>query len=833
MPMNRCCALVLPACLGMILASSSGAGVAARGHQPEGTPSPARPELERLTEDGVESAPSLSVSVSPDGVFTVYVNGAEWLTGGGPSLDLPQRSKTGLTLHGAPTRGNGTDPLGQFTSTVLHYGMGGKEVVTASVKVYADKPWLVAFEQAWPVGLGAIDPPLPPLSGKGVAIAGFPTFTNAGGAVPLRAVVFGSCMGGGSATTNWTGASTLPGNSSDSFVPLLLHGQASDSALVVGPLTHPLVAVHEVQPSSTAGSFTVRAGIKQSVPELPPGTSHTTVVIAANGRRNAMYGYGDVLLQLSGKSRHSSDDTFVLSKLGYWIDNGAWAYHHIPTANWSNYEDFLLSARETWTALKIPFRYAQFDDWSPTLAGSDWDNGTVWAWPPEDVIPDGWTSWFNGTKAVLYNPGWAASSVYREDRERYPWEWATDGSMAIPVDVGFWDALFKNFSAMEMVMFEQDFLCWYSSKTNLTDSSLTQGLAFLSSMNEAARKAGIELQWCMGSPAHVLASTMMSQVSNMRATGDDSPRNDARNVQVLGLSALLIGAAGLGPSRDNVWTSGVQAPNCNDRYGRIGCSVENVAAETTLAVLSGGPYGPSDSPMSFNRSLIMRSCRTDGVLLRADAPISVTDAALRAEFDVPGAQLNLWAAPSGGGLQLGLVSVDLAAGVDFSTSDAALVSSDLPATASYLAYDVWANGGKAPTAFLPLLTPSQPMHIPARPAPSDDQKLNFTHLVLSRVLPAGWVWLGEPDKVVPASSRRAALANISTTPTSLRADVTLASGETTAFAALPPSTAMPTMSAFTATPLVATCSAPGDETALDVDVALHVTCTTTVCSCSQ
>jgi hypothetical protein len=38
--------------------------------------------------------------------------------------------------------------------------------------------------------------------------------------------------------------------------------------------------------------------------------------------------------------------------------------------------------------------------------------------------------------------------------------------------------------------------------------------------------------------------------------------------------------------------------------------------QTLLAVLAGGPYGPSDGAGSANRSLVMQSCRADGVLLK-------------------------------------------------------------------------------------------------------------------------------------------------------------------------------------------------------------------------
>jgi hypothetical protein len=62
--------------------------------------------------------------------------------------------------------------------------------------------------------------------------------------------------------------------------------------------------------------------------------------------------------------------------------------------------------------------------------------------------------------------------------------------------------------------------------------------------------------------AHVLASTLYSQVTNGRATRDNHPNqtqstslnpSNAGNGLVLGLSGMLHHALGIWPSRDNVW----------------------------------------------------------------------------------------------------------------------------------------------------------------------------------------------------------------------------------------------------------------------------------------
>lgn len=61
-------------------------------------------------------------------------------------------------------------------------------------------------------------------------------------------------------------------------------------------------------------------------------------------------------------------------------------------------------------------------------------------------------------------------------------------------------------------------------------------------------------------------------------------------------------------------------------------SMRQVQTQTLLALMSGGPYGVADKAGSINASLAMRSCRSDGLLLRADKPATVLDSAWSRTF---------------------------------------------------------------------------------------------------------------------------------------------------------------------------------------------------------
>ena len=232
------------------------------------------------------------------------------------------------------------------------------------------------------------------------------------------------------------------------------------------------------------------------------------------------------------------------------------------------------------------------------------------------------------------------------------YEWAVDhvSLHALPTHRRFYDELFKNGTGAGMVMFEQDFLCAINTDTTLTNTDVDTGNAWLAAIDAAANDANITLQFCMMNGAHALATTQAGRVTNGRATRDNHPHQvqspsldpgNAGNGLVLGISGMLHYALGIWPSRDNVWT--------NSSVTEHGGPEPMPAQQTLLAVLAGGPYGPSDGAGSANRSLVLSSCRDDGVLLRADKPITMLDSALRltgfAASEIPRA-VNAWATHS-------------------------------------------------------------------------------------------------------------------------------------------------------------------------------------------
>lgn len=295
-------------------------------------------------------------------------------------------------------------------------------------------------------------------------------------------------------------------------------------------------------------------------------------------------------------------------------------------------------------------------------------------------------------------------------------------------------------------MFEQDFLCTYAWTTNLTNGDVTTGMTWLHAMNTAAEEADITLQLCMMCPVHVLASTELSRVTNGRGTSDNSHSGSA-DLYPLGHSGLIMGSVGLWSSRDNVWTS-------PQEFGCVGsnvnCSSPDYVLQNVAAILGGGPYGPSDGIDYLNPTVIMSSCRSDGVLLRADWPLLTLDAAFRTAFDTHGSP-HVWGTHTTvSGLRWGMVL-----GVS-TTMDIPVPFSDLGLTPNldYVVVDMWStkNGTAAPTV-KGVSRKVGNFVVPTSPPPTDNSDVG-SYQLLAPITTTGWCVLGDVSKVVPTSRRR-------------------------------------------------------------------------------
>ena len=200
-----------------------------------------------------------------------------------------------------------------------------------------------------------------------------------------------------------------------------------------------------------------------------------------------------------------------------------------------------------------------------------------------------------------------------------------------------------------------------------------------------------------------------------------------------------------------------------------------VETQTLMAVLAGGPYGPSDGVGAFNKSLLLRSCRSDGVLLKADKPVTMMEPAFAAlPFDGPVPPncsgpaaghpsdltcmvINVWSTHAdipGAGRYGFVLGLDLVAPFTVAPADFIGEASggDRDAVAEYQVVEYWhgMRGDRVVVA-----TDKAPFRIVPPPLSLDPAIITHAYYVFAPVLPtSGWCYLGEPGKIVTASARR-------------------------------------------------------------------------------
>ena len=175
----------------------------------------------------------------------------------------------------------------------------------------------------------------------------------------------------------------------------------------------------------------------------------------------------------------------------------------------------LLEVTRAWDAADLPrLGYLQLDDWWFEQRNGDFGGMVAWAGCVSNCSPGGPAVFPEGLGAFAKAVG-APLALYMGlvsggTREAPV---VVDGRFAVPANRSFYDRLFaraaKTVGALP-VLFEQDFLSFWFGKGRGPPSFLADaaaGEAWLSSLDAAAADAGVPVQFCMNTPATLLAAT--------------------------------------------------------------------------------------------------------------------------------------------------------------------------------------------------------------------------------------------------------------------------------------------------------------------------------------
>jgi hypothetical protein len=310
-------------------------------------------------------------------------------------------------------------------------------------------------------------------------------------------------------------------------------------------------------------------------------------------------------------------------------------------------------------------------------------------------------------------------------------------------------------------VYEQDWLFteFVGSKAMLASPTLAR--EWLMQMGTAAANHEMVVQYCMLWPRFALQSLELSAVTTARGSHDyGAGKNDQWQ---MGLSSLFLDALALRPTKDNFFST--------DKQGDGSMGTEHFSRlQGLVSTISTGPVFPSDAVGQSDVGLIMRSCMSDGKVLRPDAASTNLDgnilakAAARASGAAEPGELQSTTATVGGLVY----SYVLAAQTNGTT---VVTAKDLFGSATgsraYVAFE--SNSSAAPQLF----SNTSPLKV------SQTDRWSFQFWTVSPVLAGGYAFLGEADsKWIAVSRQRFANVRLNSNPaTGFAVDVVGAPGE--------------------------------------------------------
>eukprot|EP00466_Bigelowiella_natans_P005419 jgi/Bigna1/88692/estExt_fgenesh1_pg.C_360112 len=560
------------------------------------------------------------------------------------NIDILMENSVGLLKVYSIERGiEGSDIFGSFNTTTVTWVTEDSVKVEFSVSEYHEGGQII-FTQRFPQGLNitsANDPDQ--------VITSFPSFQ-----LPNKQknklsysrgflAYAGSMMGSEYVIDRWGNASnSLPGGMR-STGPLVIFDddgnndldknhdgsknnspssnqraqqRAGGDAIVLSAFSQ-FMSANQVNDNS---SNLLRYGIMGNVTEVPLNFEMKFIVSADKGINKAMHMWGEKLLKYYGKSRAALEQDLTINYLGYATDNGAWYYYN--TEGNKSYEETLIEVRKQHTdKMKIPYRFLQIDSWWYYQDEKSWGTHGIKNWTAKpDVFPHGLDYVYNHTNwpYIAHNRFWSNNTDYAQQNGG-DFKFCMDDKKSFPLEQSFWEFLFDYGKSWGLYVYEQDWLFGEDDMNHCTLSSATSARTWLLQMGRSAHKHGVYIQYCMEPSRFVLQSVEIPQVSQARASEDYKPGSDQWRI---GITSIFGDALALAPLKDNFWSN-------SSEIGRYGTQVEEYPdLQAAVSTLSTASVLPSDSMFSPNVSLILKSVRADGMLLKPDSPAKMTDKAI-------------------------------------------------------------------------------------------------------------------------------------------------------------------------------------------------------------
>ncbi len=373
------------------------------------------------------------------------------------------------------------------------------------------------------------------------------------------------------------------------------------NTIVFAPLDHPFVSVVNF----VDGQITY--GVQGEVEAIPQGFTHRFVLVKGKGINATIEYWGEVMRRDRGIDKRDRYADSGLSYLGYWTDNGAaYFYSTIPGMN---YQETLLEMKAEAGRLGIPYGYFQIDSWwyfrGPEIGIR---KGGLDKWEPDPLVfPDGLEKLHQllGLPMVAHNKWFILDNSYVNDHE-----FVAGPNWAIPLGIEVYREFMSNAKKWGIETYEPDWLMSHIWEIPWLRQGIYNAETWMDDQNDAAQEQGLTMQLCMAGPGHLLYALDMPAVTTFRTSIDYKKEVSKESFWPMFHTVnMLTSAVGIWPFKDNFWSS--------EKFGE---------AEALISNLSGGMVGVGDPYQKAKPEILLRTCRTDGLLLKPDKSATPIDA---------------------------------------------------------------------------------------------------------------------------------------------------------------------------------------------------------------
>jgi len=628
---------------------------------------------------------NLRVEVLPGGSYSLTVKQPQWILQGklpGPAADI---------AVGQAQDRVGSDQEISFTYTDVGHP------VHAVIRLYGDKG-VIGFEQTYPESIEATPSP-------------FPDFTS----LPQGLIPF-----------SYNQVQFAPPNFQLQRIstPWLLF-DAADHAMILSPASHFLAAC-----MIGDGVKEAARGFNPLLKSIPAGTTEKSFLVIGNGINRTWDAWGQAMTSLQGKKCPANDADVFLKYYGYWTDNGAAYWYNYDQTK--GYQGTLEAVVDDYRAKQIPLRYLQLDSWwyHKTLTGAngkkgepmrlklpegDWNRygGTVEYKAHPFIFPHGMESFHEkvGLPFMTHNRWIDPTSPYHD-------KYRISGIAAI--DRGFWNEIAGYLKDNGVAGYEQDWLIAIFQNSPELSSTIDTGDQFLDNMASACRDQGLSVQYCMALPGMFMEGSKYDNLTSIRCSDD---RFEPTKYHDFLYTSRLAFSMGIWP-----WTDVFNSTE-----------IDNLL----LSTLSAGPIGTGDALGKENKENLFKAMRSDGVIIKPDAPLLPTDSSYIAEGQKLDSPLVATTYTDHGGIRtIYGVAIKRSATPATGLDQASMPITDLGLTGAVYFYDYFMGTGTKVNS--------------GEPLPIQFHGQNLTYFIAAPISSRGIAFLGDEGAFVGTGKKRIA-----------------------------------------------------------------------------